>query len=248
MPGIVRCCLTALALAVLGCAVTDTGPPPEAPTPPRVYLGDWDTIGIVTFEGEVDPELAGQATRRFVEMVQAAQPGARIVELGSRGAVLAEVGRDALDFEATRALGRRYGVDALFTGALELASARPRVSLGESDASLRARMDVSGELAARLTETESGALVWSRSRGGRRQPRERGPAGRRAELRRADPRGSAERSGRAPRLRAAPRLPSHLALNSAASCTFGRGREGPREVPGPGGGDRMPLREVPQWI
>ncbi len=129
-------------------------------------LAEWTSIGIVTFDGEIDQKLAGQATRRFIEMIQAAQPGVRIVELGKASAVLEELGRDALDFKAARAMGDRYGISAVFTGLLEMEQARPRIKFGEVPASLGARMDVTGELAARLIETQSGALVWSRSTSG----------------------------------------------------------------------------------
>jgi hypothetical protein len=157
-------CVISLALASLACAAGET--PQQIEVPPRMSLSEWPTIGIVTFDGEIDQKLASEATRHFVEMLQAAQPGVRIVELGDAPAVLAEVGHEAMDFEAARAMGERYGVSAVFTGLLELEQARPRIKFGDAPTSVRARMDVSGELAARLIETDSGALVWSRSSSG----------------------------------------------------------------------------------
>jgi len=130
---------------------------------PRVDLARWGTIGIVEFGGGDDPELGLLATREFMEALQAAQPGARILELGSEQRVLAEVDSVGLDFEAARALGDRYRVDALFVGRLEVDAVKPNLSFGESFASMQARADVQGELAARLIETDSGATVWTRS-------------------------------------------------------------------------------------
>jgi hypothetical protein len=150
-----------LTLASLACAAKETRPQIEVP--PRLDLAEWRTIGIVNFDGSIDEKLAGQATRRFIEMLQAAQPGVRIIELGEAGAVLAEVGHDALGFEAARAMGDRYGVSAVFTGLFEMEEARPRIKFGDVLSTIGARVDVTGELAARLTETHSGALVWSRS-------------------------------------------------------------------------------------
>ncbi len=164
MSRIFRLCAITLALAALACAARETRPQVEVP--PRMDLAEWTSIGIVTFDGETDQKLAAQATRRFIEMIQAAQPGVRIVELGKASAVLEELGHDALDFKAARAMGDRYGVSAVFTGLLEMEQARPRIKFGEVPASLGARMDVTGELAARLIETQSGALVWSRSTSG----------------------------------------------------------------------------------
>jgi len=161
---IIHSCAISFALLSLACASAPTES--EVEIPPRMYLAEWNTIGIVTFESPVDVKLAGQATRHFLEMLQAAQPEVRIVELGSADAVLSEVGRDALDFEAVRAMGERYGVTAVFTGFLGLEEARPRIKFGDAPTSVNARMDVAGELAARLTDTGSGALVWSRSTSG----------------------------------------------------------------------------------
>jgi hypothetical protein len=131
--------------------------------PPRVDLAEWDTIGIVGFGGDAEAELSTLATREFVQMLHAAQPGVRILELGSEVRVLAEMGHAELDHAAVRAIGDHYEVDAVFAGDLELGAVEPIVRLGKTFSSLRARADVTGQLATRLLETRSGATVWSRS-------------------------------------------------------------------------------------
>jgi hypothetical protein len=131
--------------------------------PPRVDLGGWRTIGIVEFSGGGNPELGVQATQEFMEAVHYAQPGVRILELGTQDHVLAEVDSAALDFEAVRALRERYGVDAVFVGRVELGHVKPNLRFGQSFASMEARADLQGEIAARLLETGSGATVWSRT-------------------------------------------------------------------------------------
>jgi hypothetical protein len=131
--------------------------------PPRVDLGEWPTIGIVDFATEGDPALGELATARFVEMLQDAQPGSRLVELGSEVRLLAEIEMERFDFEAVRALGDRYRVDAVIAGTLELSKVKPNVKLGEAFTSLRASANLDGELAARLLEARSGAIAWSRS-------------------------------------------------------------------------------------
>lgn len=131
--------------------------------PPRVDLAEWGTIGIVEFDSGSAPELANFATGQFVQMLHEAQPGARILELGSEQQLLAVIDRNELDFEAVRAMGERFRVDAIFTGSLELSSVKPRVRFDEALTSMRAAADVDGRLATRLLETRSGATVWSRS-------------------------------------------------------------------------------------
>jgi hypothetical protein len=159
-------CLLGALFVSLGCA--GNPPPPrvqvsQVQVPPRLDLGEWGTIGIVEFDGGSDPKLAEQSTRQFVQMLQAAQPGARILELGDERRVLSKLGHDELDFEAVRAMGERYRVDAVFTGQLELGEVKPKIRFGQALATLRARADVTGQLSARLLETQAGALVWSRS-------------------------------------------------------------------------------------
>ena len=144
-----------LVLALAGCAT-------RVRVPPRVELGEWDTIGIVEFGGGADPKLASLATEQFVQMIHTAQPGARILELGPEGRLLAEFDSDELDFEVARALGERFHVDAIFTGALETSEVEPNLRLGEQLTSMRASANVHGRLAAKLLETRSGAVVWSR--------------------------------------------------------------------------------------
>ena len=144
------------ALFVLqGCSHT-----PQVEVPARIQLSRWSTLGIVEFRGAAEPELASLATSQFVQMLHAAQPGTPILELGSAQPVLAEVGHDALDFEAVRAIGERYAVDAIFTGELVFDAPKPRVSVGDR---IEGVADVTGRLAVRLLDTRTGASVWSDS-------------------------------------------------------------------------------------
>lgn len=135
---------------------------PPVLVPPRIELAQWGRVGVLGFTG-AEPQLTGLATQEFVAMLHSAQPGVPILEIGAAPRVLAEVGHAELDFEAVRAIGERYGVDAVFAGALQVGAPKPSVQVGRSLTSLHARADVSGELAAKLLETGSGATVWSRS-------------------------------------------------------------------------------------
>jgi hypothetical protein len=134
---------------------------PAVQVPPRVDLTAWPVIGVVEFGGSGRPEYGPLATKYFVEMLHAAQPGARILELGSAAKVLAEVRHHELDFEAVRALGKRYAVDAVFTGELVISEMKPHVTVGQLWDSVHAGASVQGALNARLFETASGASLWS---------------------------------------------------------------------------------------
>ena len=138
--------------------------------PPRVDLKGYGTLGVVDFTSNSSGAVGARATQQLQEQIQAAQPGTRFIDLGSREAVLAAVGRNQLDADAAKRIGKRYGVDAVFLG--EIAYSDPKTDvrvndLARLDAGLRT--EVKGDISARLVETASGASVWSNSGWVRRQ-------------------------------------------------------------------------------
>jgi hypothetical protein len=153
-----RIATSLLALALLaGCARTVL-----VPVPPRVDLRSLGTLGLVEFESNAGPALEARATRDFQARIHGAQPGTRLVELGSRQAVLAAVGARQFDAEALRRIGAKYGVDAVFVG--EVAYSDPKTSVKIKDLSRLeggARTVIRADMSARLLETRSGASVWS---------------------------------------------------------------------------------------
>ena len=138
--------------------------------PPRVDLKGYGTLGVVDFTSNSGGAGGARATQQLQEQIQAAQPGTRFIELGSREAVLAAVGRNQLDADAAKRIGKRYGVDALFLGEIAYSDAKTDIrvnDLTKLDAGLRS--EVLGDISARLVETASGASVWSNSGWVRRQ-------------------------------------------------------------------------------
>ena len=138
--------------------------------PPRVDLKGYGTLGVVDFTSNSGGAGGARATQQLQEQIQAAQPGTRFIELGSREAVLAAVGRNQLDADAAKRIGKRYGVDAVFLGEIAYSDAKTDIrvnDLTKLDAGLRS--EVLGDISARLVETASGASVWSDSAWVRRQ-------------------------------------------------------------------------------
>jgi hypothetical protein len=138
--------------------------------PPRVDLTPYRTLGVIEFSSNATGAINGRATQQLQEQVQAAQPGTRFIELGGREAVLAAVGRNQLDADAARRIGKKYGVAAVFVG--ELAYSDPKTDIRVTDLTKLeggVRTEVKGDISARLLETETGASVWSNSGWVRRQ-------------------------------------------------------------------------------
>ncbi len=131
--------------------------------PPQVDLSGYGTIGIVEFSSNSKGNLDTYATQKFLQNVQAAQPGVRALELGSEHKLLRAVNAEELDFMAIRKRGEQFGIDALFVGHLEVTSVKPKVNIGRMLTSMRLEANVSADLTTRLFETKSGATVWTRS-------------------------------------------------------------------------------------
>jgi hypothetical protein len=135
--------------------------------PARIDLSPYQTIGMVEFRSNAEGNLQEFTSQRFVESVQAAQPGVRILELGREEDVLAALDRPRMDYETIRALADRYEVGAVFVGEMEVTDAKPSVSLSSMLSSLAVNADVEANLTTKLYEARSGATLWTSSARGK---------------------------------------------------------------------------------
>jgi hypothetical protein len=132
--------------------------------PPRMDLRGYPVLGIIEFTSNSNAQVNVQATRQFQEHVQAAQPGTRFIELGTRESLLAAVGQRQLDAEALRKIGKKYGVAAVFVGDITYAEPKADITVNDLmklDGAVRA--EIRGDISSRLLETKSGASMWSSS-------------------------------------------------------------------------------------
>jgi len=151
-----------LSLGVLGCAGSRYV---TVRVPPEVDLRNYPAVGIIEFASNADTAINRYATQRFQSSVQSAQPGTRLIELGTADSVLAAIGARQLDADAIKKLGTRFGVAAVFEGNIKFSE--PKVSVrGVTDLALAqggARAEMRGDMFARLVETRTSAGVWSNS-------------------------------------------------------------------------------------
>lgn len=140
------------------------------PVPPRMDLKSYATLGIIEFASNSESAAHVDATRKFQEQIQSAQPGTRFIELGKREALLAEIGSRQLDAKSLRRIGEKYGVAAIFVGDIVYSEPKTDVKitdLTKLDAGVRT--EIRGDISSRLIETSTGASVWSSSAWARRQ-------------------------------------------------------------------------------
>ena len=129
--------------------------------PPRMDLRSRGTVGIIDFSAGAADDLRRFVTQEYIQTVQAAQPGVRILELGAETQVLAKVGRERLDPAAIRAIGNAYRVDVLMFGQLTVSDPKPNVRLSSTWESMQAGADIEASLLTKLWETDSGVTLWT---------------------------------------------------------------------------------------
>lgn len=150
-----------LAAALLGVACAGSKTTTTVELPPRVDLRAHGKIGLVEIGGDAEASLRSFATLSLLETLQSAQPGVPILELGEQARVLARVEREALDFDAVRAIGERYHVDAVLVGELQVRDVKPRLKVSHGLTSLSAKAQIDASLQVRLLEVEAGATLWT---------------------------------------------------------------------------------------
>ena len=123
----------------------------------------YPTVGLVGFTSNANADLERMSTQKFLQEVQAAQPGTRVVELGSEAEVLASVGGRNWDAKTIRAVGQQHGVDVVVIGQLNMEKAKRQVSVSSVWKNLNAKSEINAALTARLIETGTAATMWTDS-------------------------------------------------------------------------------------
>jgi hypothetical protein len=131
--------------------------------PPRINLEPVGTIGLVEFRTTAKGTIGAYTTQIFLEVLTKSQPGVRIKELGPEEAVLAEIGAERPAAEAASALGRKFGVAAVFFGTLQVSDIKPRLDIATIITSATASADVQATLSVKLIETNDGTTLWADS-------------------------------------------------------------------------------------
>jgi hypothetical protein len=153
--------ITVLAISIsmlFGCSHTE-----KVLIPPKMDLRPYRTVGIIEFSTNAKSDLKQYATQEYIQTVQAAQPGVRILELGRKDQVLKKVGQGKLDPAAIRAIGSAYQVDVLVFGQLSVSEPKSNVRLSSTWESIQAGADIEASLMTKLWETDSGVTLWTKS-------------------------------------------------------------------------------------
>lgn len=134
-----------------------------ARVPPRLDLGNYDRIALVTFSADQSKnDLGLLATQRFAEEVLASQTGFELLELGPADSSVARLLAEGDAPAAAQELGRERHIPAVFFGRLAVSGAKPRGSIS-AGGNVNVGATVSAELNVRLLSTSSGGTLWRSS-------------------------------------------------------------------------------------
>ncbi len=161
---IIAVALTITLALLLGCSHTE-----KVRIPARVQLDAYKYIGVIEFSTNAEDNLKPYVTQNFIHHLQSAQPGTRIIELGSEEQLLRSIKRRKLDLETVKLIGKKYNVDAVIYGHLEISEIKPSVKVFTVSESLKAKAHIEALLSAKLLETDYGATLWTNATTGKTQ-------------------------------------------------------------------------------
>ncbi|MDH3883812.1 MAG: hypothetical protein OET63_06330 [Desulfobacterales bacterium] len=157
--------IIAITLAILsGCSHTE-----KVLIPPKVELKTYHNIGVIEFSTNAEDTLKPYVTQNFIQNVQSAQPGTRILELGDAEHLLRSLGHSRLNPETIQSIGRKYNVDAVILGHLQVSEIKPNIKVFAAAKTLNAKAYIEAALRTRILETDSGATLWTRATTGKTQ-------------------------------------------------------------------------------
>ncbi len=156
--------LAAIVITLVACAHRE-----KVLIPPKVDLKTYPSIGVVEFSTNAEDTLKPYVTQNFIENIQSAQPGTRILELGDADYLMRSLGHSQLNSETIQSIGQKYKVDAIILGHLQVSHIKPKINVYTAAKSLNARAYIEAALKTRILETDSGATCWTRATSGKTQ-------------------------------------------------------------------------------
>jgi hypothetical protein len=149
--------LVAVSISVLyGCG-------PKEMVPPRIDLGIYEAVGLISFTSNAEGNLAEYTTQKFLQIVSESQSGARFIELGDEKDVLESVSMSKIDRASAQAIGETHKVSGIIVGNLDVSDVRPKLRLGPWFAPMGVEAEVEASLMGKMLDTKDGATVWTAS-------------------------------------------------------------------------------------
>ena len=133
---------------------------PKVQVPPIIELNQFEGIGLLTFRANVKGKLRDFVTDEFYKFVAESQKGTRIILIGQEKITLESLTSDLMNTKAVKDIGKKYRVEALITGNIELFPVYQSHSLIRKVSAMGVKADVIARLTVKLFETKNGSIIW----------------------------------------------------------------------------------------
>ena len=133
---------------------------PKVQVPPVFDLTRFEGIGLVTFRSNVKGKLQDFITEEFLKVVTEYQKETRIIGIEQEKVLLESLNTDMMNPKAVKEIGKKYRVEALITGNIELFPVYKSHSLVRKVSAMGVKTYVIVRLTVKLFETKNGSIIW----------------------------------------------------------------------------------------
>jgi hypothetical protein len=129
--------------------------------PPKVDLKPYSQIGVISFNLEnAKGNIGDLVASKFVQVISKSHRRANLIKLGSLEEVQKRIGKSELNIKA---VGDKYGVDAVFIGTVSLSDVNAHIEESGLSANLKVLADAKLTITAQLISPATGEVLWTNS-------------------------------------------------------------------------------------
>lgn len=129
--------------------------------PPKVDLKPYNQIGVISFNLEnARGDIGDLVASKFIRAISKSQRKTHLIKIGSTKQAQRRIGKSELD---VKAVGKRYEVDALFTGTVSLSDVEAYIEESGLSRNLKVLANANLTITAQLISTATGEVLWTNS-------------------------------------------------------------------------------------
>jgi len=134
------------------------------PSVPIVDLTEYGRVGFIDVSSSAEGEIARLASQQLIQKIlEIDRDKITVIELGSEEEILRALGRERIDPETIRMIGKKYNIGVIVSSHLNISEVRPHLDISLIKESFGVKADVDASLIVKLLETEGGGTLWTDS-------------------------------------------------------------------------------------
>jgi len=134
------------------------------PSVPIVDLTEYGRVGFIDVSSSAEGKIARLASQQLIQKIlEIDRDKITVIELGSEEEILRALGRERIDPETIRMIGKKYNIGVIVSSHLNISEVRPHLDISLIKESFGVKADVDASLIVKLLETEEGGTLWTDS-------------------------------------------------------------------------------------